>query len=67
MPGGERVTTIGIGLLGAGRIGSLHAANIARKVPGARLVAVADAYRPAAEACAAEFPGVAVEASAGEV
>ncbi|MBA2754525.1 MAG: Gfo/Idh/MocA family oxidoreductase, partial [Chloroflexia bacterium] len=67
MLGGERVTTIGIGLLGAGRIGSLHAANIARHLPGARLVAVADAHLPAAEACAAVVPGVEVAASAGAI
>ncbi len=61
------MTTIGIGLLGAGRIGSLHAANIARHLPGARLVAVADAHLPAAEACAAVVPGVQAPASAGAI
>jgi myo-inositol 2-dehydrogenase/D-chiro-inositol 1-dehydrogenase len=33
---------IGIAVLGAGRIGTLHAANVARQVPGATLVGVAD-------------------------
>lgn len=33
-----------IGLLGLGRIGRLHAMNLARAVPGAKLVAVADPY-----------------------
>ncbi|MEJ7761825.1 MAG: inositol 2-dehydrogenase [Thermomicrobiales bacterium] len=61
------MTTIGIGLLGAGRIGSLHAANVVRRLPTARLVAVTDAFRPVAEACAAAFPGVAVADSAGAV
>lgn len=35
---------IRIGLLGLGRIGRLHAANLVRSVPGARLVAAADPY-----------------------
>lgn len=33
---------IGIGVIGAGRIGALHAANVAHHTPGAKLVAVAD-------------------------
>src|SRR5579875_1861260 len=37
--------TIGIAVFGAGRIGSLHAANVARAVPGAALVDVAAARR----------------------
>jgi inositol 2-dehydrogenase len=40
---------IGIAVLGAGRIGALHALNVARNVPGARLVAVADVDIAAAE------------------
>jgi myo-inositol 2-dehydrogenase/D-chiro-inositol 1-dehydrogenase len=36
------VTPVRIGLIGAGRIGASHAAVIARRVPEARLVAVAD-------------------------
>ncbi len=34
--------TLGIAVFGAGRIGALHAANVARTVPGAHLVGVAD-------------------------
>ena len=34
--------TINVGLIGAGRIGTSHAEIIARRVPGASLVAVAD-------------------------
>ncbi|HKC74202.1 MAG TPA: Gfo/Idh/MocA family oxidoreductase, partial [Chloroflexota bacterium] len=41
--------TIGIAVLGAGRIGTLHAANVARWVPGARLVGVADVDLAAAQ------------------
>ncbi len=33
---------IGIGVVGAGRIGTLHSLNVARHVPGAKLIAVAD-------------------------
>ena len=40
---------VGVGLLGAGRIGSSHGGLIAREVPGARLVAVADPVPGAAE------------------
>ncbi|MEX0682206.1 MAG: Gfo/Idh/MocA family oxidoreductase [Dehalococcoidia bacterium] len=42
------------GVIGCGVIGRVHAANIASQVPGARLVAVADINRGAAEACARE-------------
>jgi myo-inositol 2-dehydrogenase/D-chiro-inositol 1-dehydrogenase len=42
-----------LGLIGAGTIGRVHADNLARRVEGARLVAVADINRAAAEACAA--------------
>jgi myo-inositol 2-dehydrogenase/D-chiro-inositol 1-dehydrogenase len=38
-----------VGLVGAGRIGASHAALLARRVPGARLVAVADSRPGAAE------------------
>ena len=41
-----------VGLLGAGRIGKIHGGNVAAH-PQARLVAVADAMAPAAEALAA--------------
>ena len=37
-----RLHTVPVGLIGAGRIGSSHAEIIARRVPGADLVAVAD-------------------------
>jgi myo-inositol 2-dehydrogenase/D-chiro-inositol 1-dehydrogenase len=45
---------IGIGLIGAGAIGRLHARHLVSRVPGAELVAVADVARGAAEACAHE-------------
>ena len=46
---------IKVGLIGAGRIGQLHAEHLAQRVPGAKLVAIADVVRPAAEACAARW------------
>jgi myo-inositol 2-dehydrogenase/D-chiro-inositol 1-dehydrogenase len=42
--------TVRIGLIGAGRIGSSHAEIVARRVPGAELVVVADPRPGAAEA-----------------
>ncbi|MCS6773273.1 MAG: inositol 2-dehydrogenase [Anaerolineae bacterium] len=41
-----------IGLIGAGRIGQVHAATIAQRVRSARILAVADANEGAACACA---------------
>ena len=38
-----------IGVIGAGRIGKLHANNLASRVPGAELVAISDVYEPAAK------------------
>jgi myo-inositol 2-dehydrogenase/D-chiro-inositol 1-dehydrogenase len=47
--------TLHIGLLGAGRIGTVHAQTIVQRVPGAQLVAVADVNAAAAQALAARF------------
>ena len=44
-----------VGLVGAGRIGTAHATLLARHVPGAQLVAVADPRSGAAETLAAEL------------
>ncbi len=49
---GARATPLGVGLLGAGRIGALHGRHLEGAVRGARLVAVFDAD-PAAAARAA--------------
>jgi len=46
------VGKVNVGLIGAGRIGNLHARNLAFRVPGAELVAVADVREQAAEQCA---------------
>lgn len=43
---------VGVGLVGAGWIGSFHAASLARRIPGTRLAAVADPAPGAAEGLA---------------
>lgn len=45
---------VNIGLIGAGRIGKLHAQHLAFRIPEANLLAVADIFVEAAEKCAAE-------------
>jgi len=47
--------TVNVGLIGAGRIGRLHAETLAHRVRGVRLLAVADVVFEAAEKCAADF------------
>ncbi len=47
--------TLNIGLIGAGRIGQLHAGNIANRIPNARLAAVADIDLAAAQSVAAQM------------
>ncbi len=46
---------INLGLIGAGRIGRQHAGDIAHRIPGARLLAVADIFEEAAQKAAADF------------
>jgi myo-inositol 2-dehydrogenase / D-chiro-inositol 1-dehydrogenase len=46
---------VNVGLLGAGRIGRVHAENLAYRIPEANLVTVADIYLEAAERCATDF------------
>lgn len=50
-----RPRTVNIGLIGAGRIGSSHAALIAQSVPNARLSAIADPVSGAAAALAEQL------------
>lgn len=47
--------TINIGLIGAGRIGRVHAEHLAYRVPEANLVAVSDIFVEAAEKLAIDF------------
>ena len=48
-------TQVKVGLIGAGRIGRVHAENLAYRIPQAHLVAVVDAFEAAAQKCAADF------------
>ncbi len=58
--------TLGIGIVGAGNIGSRHARFWAR-VPGAAVVAVADTHNGAAENLAGAYPGAMEYADATEL
>jgi myo-inositol 2-dehydrogenase / D-chiro-inositol 1-dehydrogenase len=58
--------SISVGVLGAGRIGRLHAEVIARRTPGARVGAVYDVHRPFAVAVGEEL-GIPVADSIEEV
>jgi len=49
------MTKLGVGVVGVGMMGKRHAENVCRLVPGARLVAVADADRERARQVAAEL------------
>lgn len=46
---------VNVGIIGAGRIGRLHAEHLAHRIPEANVVAIADIFVEAAEKCAAEF------------
>ena len=41
--------TIRVGVIGAGRIGKIHAENLATRIPGAKVTAVADVNLAAAQ------------------
>ncbi len=47
--------TVNVGVIGAGRIGRVHAANLAYRIPQAKVVAVSDIVVEAAEKLAADF------------
>ena len=47
------MSVLNVAVLGVGRIGRLHAENLAFRIPSARLVAVADVNRDAAQGTAA--------------
>ncbi len=46
---------VNVGLIGAGRIGRVHAETLAYRIPEANLVAVADVFLEAAEKCATDY------------
>lgn len=48
-------TEVNIAVIGAGRIGRLHAEHLANRIGGARLVAITDLRKEAAEECAASL------------
>jgi len=47
--------TVRIGLIGAGRIGRVHAEHLANRIPEANLVAISDIFVEAAEKLASDF------------
>ncbi|MEV5776950.1 Gfo/Idh/MocA family oxidoreductase [Streptomyces antimycoticus] len=56
-----------IGLIGAGRMGSFHAATLARRLPGARLAAIADPAPGAAQALADRLGGTTAYTEIGDL
>lgn len=46
--------TIKLGLIGAGRVGRLHANTLTTRIPGAKVLAVADIFEEAAKSAAAD-------------
>jgi myo-inositol 2-dehydrogenase / D-chiro-inositol 1-dehydrogenase len=60
-------TPVGVGLIGAGQIGKIHAQNLSRRVPNARLVAIADSNMEAAKSVAALTGVVDVESDYREL
>ncbi|HEX3276910.1 MAG TPA: Gfo/Idh/MocA family oxidoreductase, partial [Thermoleophilaceae bacterium] len=63
---GEPLVRARLAVVGLGRIGRLHAANLAGRVPGASLVGVVDALEPVARAVG-EQHGVAWSTSVDEL
>ncbi|NWF83095.1 MAG: inositol 2-dehydrogenase, partial [Bryobacteraceae bacterium] len=59
--------SLGIGIIGAGRIGKVHAETLAFRTPEARIVAITDVNRHAAEALAARCRIPSIAADSGEV
>ena len=47
--------TVKLGIIGAGRIGRLHANILTTRVPGAQVLAIADIFESAASAAAADY------------
>jgi len=49
------INKVGVGIIGAGKMGRIHATNLAKGIPNAKLVAVADVVEESAKKLAAEF------------
>ena len=47
--------TVKLGLIGAGRVGRLHANTLTTRIPGAKLLAVADIFEEAAKSAAEDY------------
>ena len=47
--------TVNIGIIGAGRIGKVHADALTRRIPAANVLAIADVYENAAQAAAHDY------------
>ena len=54
-PQTSRVIVLKIGLIGAGRIGQLHARNVVQHVSSAQLISITDVYAESAQKCAEEL------------
>lgn len=61
------MSTLNVGIIGAGRIGRVHAETLAFRIPEARVAAITDIRREAAEAAAAAFRIPSVADSADEL
>jgi len=51
----EKASKVKVGLIGAGRIGRVHAENLAYRIPNAELAAVADVIEDAAKKLAGDL------------
>lgn len=60
-------TKVNVGLIGAGRIGRVHAENLAYRIPEVNLAAVADVFLEAAQKCAVDFQIPAVTSNPQEI
>ena len=59
--------TINLGIIGAGRIGRVHANTLTTRVPGASVLAIADVFAESAQSAAAEFGIPAYTTDPGEL